>query len=158
MFYDERLKRRRRGWGLTILSISLIAFLTWLVLENTAWCVSLPSQLSRKHEAQALTVSSEIWCHYEYASSYEGYGITWDAPEYPYVIPTVLYRTFVKAWWQPLWALTVFVCKPLIGGFLGADEAASAVRSATVTNVATKIFLQQEEERILGMGADEFVR
>jgi hypothetical protein len=42
MFYDERLKPRRRGWGLTILSISLIAFFTWLVLENTAWYVFPP--------------------------------------------------------------------------------------------------------------------
>jgi hypothetical protein len=47
LFYDERLKPRRRGWGLTFLSIVLIAFLTWLVLENTAWCVesSLRSDL-----------------------------------------------------------------------------------------------------------------
>ena len=39
-FYDERLKPRRRGWGLTALSIVLIAFLAWLVLENTAWYIS----------------------------------------------------------------------------------------------------------------------
>jgi hypothetical protein len=37
LFYDVNLKPRRRGWGLTLLSIVLIAFLTWLVLENTAW-------------------------------------------------------------------------------------------------------------------------
>ena len=103
-------------------------------------------------------MTSEVWCHYEYASSYKGYGITWDAPQYPYVIPTVLYRNFVKPWWQPLWTFTAFTCRTLMGYFFGSDEANRAVNSATAVRVATKIFLGEEEESVLGMGADEFVR
>lgn len=40
LFYDERLKSRRRGWGLTMLSIALVTFFIWLILENTAWYVA----------------------------------------------------------------------------------------------------------------------
>jgi hypothetical protein len=103
-------------------------------------------------------VTSEIWCHYEYASSYKGYGITWNAPRYPYVIPTVLYRTIVKPWWGPLWVFLVFTYKTLVGSFLGSEEAGRAVKSATASRIATKILLREEEEMILGMGVDEVVR
>ncbi|KAF2687185.1 hypothetical protein K458DRAFT_415455, partial [Lentithecium fluviatile CBS 122367] len=137
LFYDERLKPKRRGWGLTILSIVLIAFLAWLVLENTA---------------------CEIWCHYEYASSYKGYGITWNAPKYPYVIPTVIYRNFIKPWWRPLWAFVVFTYKTLVGCFFSYEDVDREARRETVSRVATEILLREEEERVLGMGADEVVR
>ncbi|KAF2445218.1 hypothetical protein P171DRAFT_315896, partial [Karstenula rhodostoma CBS 690.94] len=83
LFYDERLKPSRRGWGLTWLSIFLLAFLTWFILEN---------------------ICCEIWGHHPYASSYKGYGVVWGAPEYPYVLPTMTYRAFIKPWWRPLHA------------------------------------------------------
>jgi len=52
----------------------------------------------------------------------------------------------------------VFSYKTLTGCFSGAEEASRAVNSESTSWIATKILLREEEERILGMGADEFVR
>jgi hypothetical protein len=46
---------------------------------------------------------SEIYCHPLYArSSPYPFGVNLNAPRYPFVIPTLIYRAFVKDWWLPL--------------------------------------------------------
>lgn len=165
LFYDEKLKPKRRGWGLTILSIVLITFLAWLVLENTAWYVHLP--LVHIRLMVMLTLCSEIWCNYEYASTQVGYGVTWGAPEYPFVIPTVIYRNFMKPWWIPLWALLRW-CWRMVMGYLfdteqgrgGAGVRASASRAAgnVLFGQEARVIVEDDGGSILGMAADELIR
>ncbi|KAF2241551.1 hypothetical protein BU26DRAFT_440413 [Trematosphaeria pertusa] len=145
LFYDERLKPRRRGWGLTMLSICLIAFFTWFVAENAA---------------------CEAWCHHLYAKSYKGYGVTYDAPEFPFVIPTMTYRAFIKPWWIPLFGFLAWGWRTLAGCLVGGEETVQGgTARATATRVATKMWEARRAweaegggERVLGMGADEVVR
>lgn len=103
-------------------------------------------------------LNSEMWCHYEYASSYKGYGVTWNAPKYPYVIPTVLYRNFIKPWWRPLSVFAVFISEAFLGRFVDSGRVGAPVVTSTATRFATKILLQEEDDVILGMGADDLVR
>lgn len=141
LFYDERSKPKRRGWGLTWLSILLLTFVTWFILEN---------------------ICCEIWGHDTYASSYKGYGVVWGAPEYPYVLPTMTYRALIKPWWRPLNAFLSWIWGAV--GF----EAVEAVPRArtTATGFAERILVrdqarmafEEEAVRVLGMTADEVVR
>ncbi|KAJ4305377.1 hypothetical protein N0V90_000908 [Kalmusia sp. IMI 367209] len=141
LFYDARLKPKRRGWGLTLLSIALISFFTWFILEN---------------------IACEIWGHYEYASSYKGYGVIWGAPEYPYVLPTMTYRAFIKPWWRHVWAFLVWTWKTF---GLGTEDVGTTART-TATRLAERILvrdqarvtLEEDAASVLGMAADEVVR
>jgi hypothetical protein len=49
---------------------------------------------------------SEFFCHpaYAYSSPYP-FAVNADAPQFPFVLPTLLYRTFVQAWLAPFSAL-----------------------------------------------------
>ncbi|KAF1978579.1 hypothetical protein BU23DRAFT_549999 [Bimuria novae-zelandiae CBS 107.79] len=141
LFYDARLKPTRRGWGLTWLSIALLTLLTWFVLEN---------------------ICCEIWGHHTYASSYTGYGVVWGAPEYPYVLPTMTYRAFVRPWWRPLYALLSWMWR-VSGG--GSEDAAPMTARTTATRIAERILLRgqagaefEEEASVLGMAGDEVLR
>ena len=161
MFYDERLKPSRRGWGLTMLSISLIIIVTWFVLENVAWYV--PDV--RIQPTDVLTRNSEIWCHYPYASSYQGYGVTWNAPKFPYVIPTVIYRNFIRVWWRPIWGIFCWIWTAIAACFWGSTtQARDAVTSASATVTTNSIFsteqairFEEDSGAVLGMDADEVV-
>lgn len=33
----------------------------------------------------------------------DGYGVKYNAPVYPFVLPTLFYRNFLKWWWTPVW-------------------------------------------------------
>lgn len=156
MFYSARPKSKS-GRGLTMLSVALLSFLTWFILENIAWlvicqfcCIYIK-----------LTLDSEIWGHHEYASSYKGYGVVWGAPEYPYVLPTMTYRAFIKPWWHPIYAFLVWTWKT----FGSSTGGAVTTTSATATRVAQRVLSEQtgltfEEDAatVLGMAADEVVR
>ncbi|KAL5399643.1 hypothetical protein PMIN06_003484 [Paraphaeosphaeria minitans] len=143
LFYDMKLKPRRRGWGLTWLSIFLLTFLTWFILEN---------------------ICCEIWGHQTFASSYKGYGVVWGAPEYPYVMPTMTYRALIKPWWRPLYALLSWIW--IAVGFEAVEAAPRARTTAMATSFAERILVRdqarvafgEEAASVLGMTADEIVR
>ena len=144
LFYDSSLKPKRRGWGLTWLSIILLTLLAWYLAEN---------------------ICCEIWGHRMYARSYEGYGVVWGAPEYPYVLPTMTYRAFVKPWWRPVYACLNWVWRAVVGGFDGEGVVYGSART-TAGKIAERILVREragvvvEEEGagVLGMAGDELVR
>ncbi|PSN66788.1 hypothetical protein BS50DRAFT_494075 [Corynespora cassiicola Philippines] len=74
LFYDSRLKHTRRR-GLTYLSIFLISFILFVLIED---------EMCERH------------CHLEYREFMTGYGIRHNAPEFPFITITVFYRTFFK--------------------------------------------------------------
>lgn len=143
LFYDASLKPRRRGWGLTYLSIFLLSFFTWFVLEN---------------------ICCEIWGHHMYATSYKGYGVVWGAPEYPYALPTMTYRAFIKPWFKPLSSVLLWIWRAVGGG--SGDAAAQAAARASASRIAQRILVKNQERlafeeeaaSVLGMAADEVVR
>ncbi|KAL1609990.1 hypothetical protein SLS60_001655 [Paraconiothyrium brasiliense] len=141
IFYDETLKPKRHGWGLTWLSIFLVTFFTWFILEN---------------------ICCEIWGHHTYASSYKGYGVIWGAPEYPYVLPTMTYRALIKPWWRPLYALFSW-----IWGAVGARTVEAAPKTRTtaarfaeriLVRDQARVAFEDEAASVLGMAGDEVVR
>ncbi|OAG08370.1 uncharacterized protein CC84DRAFT_1162338 [Paraphaeosphaeria sporulosa] len=143
LFYDKRLKPKRRGWGLTWLSIFLLTFVAWFILEN---------------------ICCEIWGHPTFASSYKGYGVVWGAPEYPYVLPTMTYRALIKPWWRPLHTFLSWIWGAV--GFENVEAAPRARTTATATGFAERILVrdqarvafEEEAASVLGMTADEVVR
>ncbi|KAH7400869.1 hypothetical protein DE146DRAFT_755312 [Phaeosphaeria sp. MPI-PUGE-AT-0046c] len=85
LFWSTRLKSKRKttSWrtlgGLTMLSILLLAFVVWFVSEN---------------------IACQFYCHHPYADySPYAFSVNPDAPQYPFVIPTLIYRTFFS--WIP---------------------------------------------------------
>ncbi|ORY10426.1 hypothetical protein BCR34DRAFT_485682 [Clohesyomyces aquaticus] len=74
-FVDSRKSR------LTWLSIALLTLFTWYILESLA---------------------CDQYCHKFYASSMKGFGVDWDAPRFPFVIPTVTYRKILRPITQPV--------------------------------------------------------
>ncbi|KAF2644705.1 hypothetical protein P280DRAFT_546139 [Massarina eburnea CBS 473.64] len=134
LFYDERLKEKGRRWGLTWLSLALLSFALWYAAES---------------------VACELWGHKQYASSYSSYGVRWNAPQYPFVLPTMLYRSIVQPWWRPLWSLLSFIYGVLVSCVFGSDGVASPTVQQEATTVASKVIL---EETILGILEDEVVR
>ncbi|KAH6616562.1 hypothetical protein C7974DRAFT_442352 [Boeremia exigua] len=89
-FWDERLKTQRqvgnrplKMWGgVTLLSILLTLSFIWWASE---------------------TVACEIYCHPEYASySPYPFAVNTNAPKRGVVIPTLIYRTFLKTWSTPI--------------------------------------------------------
>jgi hypothetical protein len=79
-YYDDSA---RLGVRLTWLGILTLLWALWNVLEN---------------------VLCMYYCHPLYAEYMVGFGVNPDAPEYPFVIPTLLFRPF-----RPLW-------KPVLQG------------------------------------------
>ncbi|KAJ4350161.1 uncharacterized protein N0V89_008782 [Didymosphaeria variabile] len=141
IFYDETLKPKRRGWGLTWLSIFLISFLTWFILEN---------------------ICCEIWGHHTYASSYKGYGVIWGAPEYPYVLPTMTYRALIKPWWRPLYTLFSWMWGAVGAGTVEAAPKAKTTAARFAERILvrdqTRVMFEEEAASVLGMAGDEVVR
>jgi hypothetical protein len=133
LFYDASLKPRRRGWGLTWLSIFLLTLLTWFIAEN---------------------ICCEIWGHHTFASSYKGYGVVWGAPEYPYVLPTMTYRAFIKPWWRPMYAFLSWIWGAVK---VDAVDAAPEARTAGMRFAESILVREEEAVSVLGMAADEVV-
>ncbi|KAE8837231.1 hypothetical protein PTNB73_08135 [Pyrenophora teres f. teres] len=90
LFWEQKLKTSRymshSGWrvcgGLTGLSIFLIGLFMWWVGEE---------------------IACEIYCHptYAYSSPYP-FSVKPNAPKYPYVLPTLVYRSCIRDWWVPI--------------------------------------------------------
>ncbi|KAG8626662.1 hypothetical protein KVT40_005607 [Elsinoe batatas] len=90
LFFDPNTVSRLdkpRPWGLTTTGLLTAAFLTWYLLETTA-CT--------------------IWCHPQYAHDMTGFGVNPDAPRYPFVLPTILFRP-VRWLWHPITSTLVWV-------------------------------------------------
>ncbi|KAF2274141.1 uncharacterized protein EI97DRAFT_460533 [Westerdykella ornata] len=117
--------------GLTWLSIALITFWIWFISENLA---------------------CERYCHKLYASEMVGYGVVWDAPRYPFVLPTLLWRNLVRPVGAPIWNLIAWLYE---------DEAVKEHATATAGRAATRIFRQRYTgetfEPDLSMGDDEII-
>ncbi|PVH99099.1 hypothetical protein DM02DRAFT_529746 [Periconia macrospinosa] len=139
LFYDKNLKKTSSwGWGLTGLSITLLTFFTWFVVEN---------------------VACEAFCHHTHASIMVDYGVTYGAPKFPFVIPTMIYRVFIRFWWEPLWNFILLPLWNQVSGVYDMRSAATATvvkasRAARATAHATRVWM---EEGVRGMGADEVV-
>jgi hypothetical protein len=107
-----------------------------------------------------LTLRSEKYCHKLYASQMKGFGVVWDAPRYPYVIPTLLFRTFLQPFWRPLWILLSWIGRAAYNCFFDGD-ASPASATVTARSFATKILQQAQEtfepEFDLSMNDDEVI-
>jgi hypothetical protein len=109
LFWDAKLKTKRKGtkWrmisGLTLLSIFMLVFMIWWISEE---------------------IACELYCHHPYANySPYSFSVNPNAPQYPFVIPTLVYRNLM--WWLPFsWTGT---------GMLGTINSAGLHQSATST-------------------------
>ncbi|KAF1959633.1 hypothetical protein CC80DRAFT_405502 [Byssothecium circinans] len=144
LFYNKGSNDKKWGWGLTWLSILLLSLLAWFIAEN---------------------IACEIWGHREYASSYSHYGIRWNAPQFPYVIPTMIYRHLIRLWWRPVWALLSFLWRTLMvcifGSGFGSGSGSGGAETRTMESIAGATRTASRvafEDVVLGMGADEVVR
>ncbi|KAF2473462.1 uncharacterized protein BDR25DRAFT_218840 [Lindgomyces ingoldianus] len=128
LFYD------RRKPSLTWLSIALVALMIWYILESLA---------------------CDQYCHKFYATSMHGFGVDWDAPCFPYVIPTVLYRKLLRPFCQPLWSFILWTWDTLLGNQEVRKSAARTAKSFTtrILNAHT----QQTFEPDLRMDNDELI-
>lgn len=86
LFWNSELKTKRKStrwryWGgFTTLSILLTLLLLWWISEE---------------------IACEMFCHHPYAQySPYSYSVNPNAPQYPFVIPTLLYRAAI-GWWLP---------------------------------------------------------
>lgn len=84
---------------------------------------------------------SDQYCHKLYASSMVGFGVDFNAPRFPFVIPTLGYRWFVKPWWLPLWSLLSWVGRTSYRSVMD-DETGKATATATVRRFATNVLRQ----------------
>lgn len=103
-----------RIWGgLTGLGIFLTLFLAWWLSEE---------------------IACEIYCHHAYAySSPYPFSVNMDAPIYPFVIPTLIYRHFIKAWWVPLYSCLSWLAASLFGA--GGEDRSMLFRGAVEEGV-----------------------
>ncbi|KAH7077692.1 hypothetical protein BKA63DRAFT_270053 [Paraphoma chrysanthemicola] len=92
LFWNSHLKTQRKGtrwryWGgLTTLSIVLTTLLLWWISEE---------------------IACEMFCHHPYAQySPYPYSVNPNAPQYPFVIPSLIYRSVVGWWLPPEFAAT----------------------------------------------------
>ncbi|KAF2647582.1 hypothetical protein K491DRAFT_699541 [Lophiostoma macrostomum CBS 122681] len=137
-------KRTRLTW----LSIALLTLLLWFLSES---------------------IACEKYCHRLYGRSMVGFGVDMDAPRYPYVLPTLLWRKCVKPVSAPVrWIWSFFfqeegqeAVRRRGGAGVGAGVPAMGTRTAEefVRGFATKVLSQAQEtwEPELRMGDDEVV-
>ncbi|KAL1800264.1 hypothetical protein ACET3X_000606 [Alternaria dauci] len=125
LFWEQRLKTLRqksgslwRIWGgLTGLSIFLILLFTWWMSEE---------------------IACEMYCQpmYAYSSPYP-FSVNANAPKYPFVIPTLVYRTFIQGWWIPIYSFFSWIGATIWASFFGFEEAHLVNHSASQTMTST---------------------
>ncbi|KAF2107849.1 hypothetical protein BDV96DRAFT_288454 [Lophiotrema nucula] len=133
LFYDPTLTQRA---GLTWLSIAIISSLVWLLAEN---------------------VACDQYCHQLYAPSMKGFGVEWDAPQFPYVLPTMFYRKLLRPFWRPLWALLVWIWNATYNCFFEDDTVRETTTRTARHFASTAIRNHQTFEPDLRMSDDEFI-
>lgn len=92
LFWNPKYKAKRTNtkWGfasgLTPTSLFLLTLLLWWISEE---------------------IASELYSQHDYAtySRYQ-YSVNPNAPKYPFVLPTLFYRNFVRIWLEPVWRIT----------------------------------------------------
>ncbi|CAO2647909.1 Nn.00g088310.m01.CDS01 [Neocucurbitaria sp. VM-36] len=157
LFWQERLKTERQArnnrWksvgGLTGLGIFVVLFFTWWISEE---------------------IACEIYCQPMYAQySPYPFSVYMNAPQYPFVIPTLVYRNFVKAWWLPLSSFVSWIWTIMYNGIIGSEDIstqtvlAEAYRAASSTGkrvwrVSSQNAQPTEElDWDLSMGDDQLV-
>ncbi|USP73872.1 quinate pathway repressor protein [Curvularia clavata] len=113
LFWERRLKtlrqtsnsRLRLLGGLTGLSIFLVIFFAWWISEE---------------------IACEMYCRPAYATSYSyPFSVNPRAPKYPYVIPTLVYRSLIKDWWMPLSSFFSWVAATVWGCIFGFEQTQS---------------------------------
>lgn len=135
LFWSAQLKSERKttSWrtlgGLTMLSILMLVIVVWLVSE---------------------TIACEFYCHHPYAaSSPYAYSVNPDAPQYLYVIPTLIYRTFFS--WIPFAGWSG-------GGLYGSRNAAAQYSVSSTAAWATQSQAADEVVWDQSMLHDEVIR
>ena len=145
LFWEQRLKILRQAsgspwriWGgLTGLSICLILLFTWWMSEEIAWYVPGRLPLLRQRKLTDL-LHSEMYCQpmYAYSSPYP-FSVNANAPKYPFVIPTLIYRTFIQSWWVPISSFFSWIGATMWACFFGFEEAHLVNHSASQTITST---------------------
>jgi hypothetical protein len=75
----------------------------------------------------------------------DGYGVRYDAPVYPFVLPTLFYRKFMKWWWKPVWGAVEWVGNSAYESYWADDMAKVATEAATrVVNQYTRTVMSQQ--------------
>ncbi|KAH7380102.1 hypothetical protein BKA66DRAFT_420068 [Pyrenochaeta sp. MPI-SDFR-AT-0127] len=127
LFWQQRIKTARQvsnsPWqfwgGFTALTIFGFFLFTWWVSEE---------------------IACGMYCQPKYAqSSPYPFAVKINAPQYPFVIPTLIFRKFIKDWWIPLSSFVSWICATMYKYVFGFEDAASAAREAvrgTATNRA----------------------
>ncbi|OAL49531.1 hypothetical protein IQ07DRAFT_59318 [Pyrenochaeta sp. DS3sAY3a] len=146
-FWQEQIKTRRQesnSWwkywgGLTTLGIITVTFWTWFISES---------------------IACEIHCHPLYAQrSRYPLGVNMHAPRYPWVLPTLFYRSLVKAWFLPLYSLISWMCFALKNIIFGVDVKETLVRGAHATATAWKATQVTDDAGWdIRMGDDQLVK
>ncbi|KAF1841949.1 uncharacterized protein K460DRAFT_293382 [Cucurbitaria berberidis CBS 394.84] len=153
-FWQDRLKSERQtrnSWwkiwgGLTGLGIFLVLFFTWWVTEE---------------------IACEMYCHPKYAQySRHPFSVNMDAPQYPFVIPTLVYRNFVKAWWLPLYSFFSWIWTSVFGFgeistqtvLQGARRAVSSTTGQNIWRVSSHVAQATEDiDWDLSMNDDQII-
>jgi len=101
-FYTYSPPNSWRGIRFTWLGLLCLGFLTWYTVESLlCW----------------------RYCHKLYGSSMHGFGVNPDAPRFPFVIPTLLFRP-LKFVWEPAFGSLAW-CGGVLGNWLFGDNAVS---------------------------------
>ncbi|KAF2191331.1 hypothetical protein K469DRAFT_557758 [Zopfia rhizophila CBS 207.26] len=134
LFYDGTAAKR---FGLTWLSRTLVLFFIWYIAE---------------------VLACDQMCHKFEASSMEGFGVKWDAPRFPFVIPTVLYRSLLRPFWKPFWNFLIWIWTTAYSCFFE-DENARTQATRTALRFTTRILMQSQQtfEPDLSMNDDELI-
>lgn len=103
-------------------------------------------RLPRIYGNVVLTKLSEFECHHLYARTMVGYGVKYDAPIYPFVLPTLFYRNFIRAWWRPLWGFLVWIYHTTYNYYWDDMVVKTATQTATMAaRQFTRTVVSQQE-------------
>lgn len=115
----------------------------------------------------ANVIDSEIYCHPMYAQySPHPFSVNMDAPRYPFVIPTLIYRNLIKAWWLPLYSFLSWIWTAIFGFdemsthtvLDGVRRAASSTTVKSAWRVSSQTVQATEDfDWDLSMGDDQLV-
>ena len=96
-----------------------------------------------------------MYCHKFYARKMKGFGVVFDAPRYPFVLPTLFYRKLIRTWWHPLWRFLTWSWN-----YYWLEDGTTNSATITASRVATRV-LQQATETFdysdLSMNDDEII-
>ena len=97
-----------------------------------------------------------------YAYTMVGDGTNPDAPDFPFVIPTMMYRWTLKpsrSIWEPLWGIFMGMFNGVYDLFFADESHVRTAATATAQQVASKLMLETTEtlESDFSMNDDEVV-